>query len=85
MDHSSLVQDVSIIDVATFSYAASTYWACFDILEMTESQAWLTMLCKHPSFQMGLTIPFACPASFGPHWAMAKEIEANISGKASQF
>ena len=78
-------KDVSIIDVATFAYAASAYWACVDISEMTELQAWLTTLHKRPSFQTGLTIPFARPAFFGPPWATTEEIEAEISDNASQF
>ena len=78
-------ENPSVIDVATFAYAASAYWACVDISSMAHLQKWLTFLHNRPSFQTGLRIPFARPAFFGPPWATQEEINAEISDNASQF
>lgn len=77
--------DISVVDVACFAYAASAYWACVDITGMPQLQAWLAMLHERLSFKTGLTIPFARPAFFGPPYATAAEIEAEIAGNSAQF
>lgn len=76
---------VSIVDVATFPYAASAYWACVDISELKDLNEWLTILHKRNSFATGLSIPFCRPAFFGPPWATNDEIEAEIGANSAQF
>ena len=78
-------RDVSIIDVATFAYAASAYWACVDIAEMKHLNQWLTTLHERPSFKTGLAIPFRRPAFFGPPWATEEEIQVEIEANSAQF
>lgn len=80
-----LGESVSVVDVACFSYAASAYWAMVDISEMPHLQGWLKLLHKRPSFQTGLTIPFARPAFFGPPYATEEQIEAEIAANSAQF
>lgn len=77
--------DVSIVDVATFAYATSAFWACVDISDMPHLQKWLTVLHERPSFKTGLTIPFARPAFFGIPWAIQEQIDAEIQANAAQF
>ena len=78
-------KEVSIIDVASFAYAASAYWACVDISEMKHLSKWLTTLHERPSFSTGLSIPFRRPAFFGPPWATEEEIQAEIQANSAQF
>lgn len=77
--------EVSVVDIACFAYAASAYWACIDIGCMLNLQAWLQHLHERPSFKTGLTIPFARPAFFGPPWATEADIAAEIGANAAQF
>lgn len=76
---------VSIIDVASFAYAASAYWACVDISGMEHLSMWLATLHERPSFKAGLSIPFRRPAFFGPPWATEEEIQAEIQANSAQF
>ncbi|CAL1139053.1 unnamed protein product [Cladocopium goreaui] len=69
-----LGKNVSIVDVSCFPYAASAYWACIDISDMPQLQAWQKLLHERPSFKTGLSIRFARPAFFGPPWASEEEI-----------
>ena len=80
-----LGNEVTVVDVACFAYAASAYWACVDISGMAELNAYLTRMHERPSFKIGLTIPFSRPAFFGPPWATEEEIQAEISANAAQF
>mmetsp|Transcript_15759 Transcript_15759/g.17126 ORF Transcript_15759/g.17126 Transcript_15759/m.17126 type:complete len:135 (-) Transcript_15759:233-637(-) len=80
-----LGKDLSIVDVASFPYAASAYWACIDISDMAQLQAWITLLHARPSFKIGLSIPFARPAFFGPPWASEEEIQSELAANAAQF
>jgi glutathione S-transferase len=78
-------KNVSIIDVASFAYTASAYWACVDILEMKHLSKWLTILHGCPSFKTGSGIPFRQLAFFGPLWATEEEIQAEIQMISAQF
>lgn len=80
-----LGKEVSVVDVSCFPYAASAYWACIDISDMPQLQAWLTLLHERPSFKTGLSIPFARPAFFGPPWASEEEIQLELGANAAQF
>ena len=76
---------ISLADVACFPYCASTYWARVDISSMGHLQAWIERLHARPSFRVGLTIPFARRAFFGPPHATQEEIDAEIARNAAQF
>ena len=74
-----------MVDVACFPYAASAYWACVDIDDMPFLQSYLTKMHKRNSFRIGLTIPFARPAFFGPPWATQQEIAEELGANSAQF
>lgn len=80
-----LGEQITLVDVACFAYAASAYWACISIQDMPFLQKWLEMLHQRPSFKMGVSIPFARPALFGPPHATEEEIEAEIQANSAQF
>ena len=75
----------TLVDVASFAYGASAYWANVDVSEMAHLRAWLDRLHARPSFATGLGVPFARPAFFGPPHATDDEIEAEIARNAGQF
>jgi GST-like protein len=75
----------TLVDVACFAYCASAYWARADTSEMPHLRAWLERLHQRPSFKVGLTVPFARPAFFGPPHATQAQIEAEIARNAGQF
>jgi len=78
-------KEVSVVDVASFAYAASAYWACVDISDLPHLNQWLTTLHERESFKTGLSIPFRRPAFFGPPWATEEEIQAEIAANSAQF
>lgn len=75
----------TLVDVACFPYCASAFWANADISDMPHLKAWLDMLHQRPSFQTGVTIPFARPAFFGVPHATQAQIDEEIARNAGQF
>ncbi len=75
----------TLADVTCFAYCASAYWANADIAGMPRLRAWIDMLHARPSFQTGVSIPFARPAFFGPPRATEEEIAAELERNAGQF
>ncbi|CAK9020875.1 unnamed protein product [Durusdinium trenchii] len=80
-----LGQEISVVDVACFPYAASAYWACVDISEMPHLKEGTGVHTYRPSFKCGLQIPFARPAFFGPPWATEEQIISELGANAAQF
>ena len=75
----------TLVDVASFAYCASAYWAKVDISAMPHLRGWIERLHARPSFATGLTVPFPRPAFFGPPRATEAEIQAEIARNAGQF
>ncbi len=75
----------TLVDVACFAYCASAYWANADTRELPHLRAWVERLHARPSFRLGVSIPFARPAFFGPPHATEEEIAAEIARNAGQF
>lgn len=75
----------TLVDVACFAYAASAYWAGCDTSSMPHLRGWLDRLHERPAFRIGVTIPFARPAFFGPPHATQAEIDGEIARNAGQF
>lgn len=57
----------------------------FDDRELGSSHLCQVAPQGRPSFKIGLSIPFARPAFFGPPWASEEEIQSELAANAAQF
>ena len=80
-----LGEQITLADVACFPYCASWYWANTPIDDMPALKRWVAMLHEREPFKVGLTVPFARPAFFGPEHASEEEIQTEIAKNAGQF
>ncbi|WP_135081256.1 glutathione binding-like protein [Terasakiella sp. SH-1] len=75
-----LGDDYSIVDMATYPWARSFYWAKVDINGLDHLQSWFDRLDQRPAIQKALTIPKAFPAFFGEG-----DVDAAIEMNSNRF
>ena len=75
-----LGDEFSIVDIATYPWARSFYWAKVDVDGLDNLQAWYARIDARPATQRALTKPKPNPAFFGEG-----DVAAAVASNAARF